>query len=539
MPRHVWVLVVLVLGLGGCVFKRPAQPPLRITAPPDGISAFVHQTVQVAVHHSWADIVITEGRLEVHGPVNGDIPLAFTRQVSGGPYVAEAEWTPTQPGDYRLQAVVRIQEGDTHKSEPITVHVIQPQPIRHSPLITFIGGHPITPTPVPMATSTPTATFTPTPTLGTPTPSVPCFMAKFVADVTIPDGTSLQPGVTFTKTWRLQNAGRCTWPPSTQVIFVSGDPMGAAPATTIGYPVWPNQTVDISIPMRAPDRPGHYRGEYKLRAPDGTVFGLGPQQNTFYVDIVVAATPTPTSPPPPQPEPDLVVKAIEFAPDPPVAGQPVEISVTVANYGQADANGFTVVWWPDVHQAEVCRWTNLFLPGNGGAASYHCRYTGYASPGTYSMGAMADSTGRIAESNEDNNTLDLTVNVVSGDTQGPTLKMGRSANQIYWPPPYCQPYEVTISGYAHDPSGVVWVRLKYRVVDTAKGRTGQWVTKDFTLAGTNYYTVTLTEADLKASLNPPLQGTQGKVEYFILAKDTVGNLTNQGQPDLTLLYCVY
>ena len=38
-----------------------------------------------------------------------------------------------------------------------------------------------------------------------------CDMAQFVADVTVPDGTTYAPGAAFTKTWRLKNIGTCTW----------------------------------------------------------------------------------------------------------------------------------------------------------------------------------------------------------------------------------------------------------------------------------------------------------------------------------------
>src|SRR5690349_12154805 len=38
-----------------------------------------------------------------------------------------------------------------------------------------------------------------------------CDSAAYVKDVTIPDGTIFSPGAQFTKTWRLQNIGTCTW----------------------------------------------------------------------------------------------------------------------------------------------------------------------------------------------------------------------------------------------------------------------------------------------------------------------------------------
>ena len=38
-----------------------------------------------------------------------------------------------------------------------------------------------------------------------------CPAATFVADVTIPDGTYINPGASFTKIWRLKNTGTCAW----------------------------------------------------------------------------------------------------------------------------------------------------------------------------------------------------------------------------------------------------------------------------------------------------------------------------------------
>jgi hypothetical protein len=69
------------------------------------------------------------------------------------------------------------------------------------------------PTPFPTITPTPTTIPTPFPT-STPTPMQAslCDKAVFVADVTVPDGTSFSPGFQFTKVWRLRNVGTCTGP---------------------------------------------------------------------------------------------------------------------------------------------------------------------------------------------------------------------------------------------------------------------------------------------------------------------------------------
>jgi len=144
--------------------------------------------------------------------------------------------------------------------------------------------------------STPAITATPQPALllasqtstsVTVTP-IPCYSVKFIADVTIPDGTEMDPGEAFTKTWRLKNIGSCTWQTNTQLIFMSGNAMNGLAAKEIGQTVIPGQTVDISIPLNAPDGDGKHKGEYQLRSPDGVRFGLGTQADvSFYVEITV------------------------------------------------------------------------------------------------------------------------------------------------------------------------------------------------------------------------------------------------------------
>lgn len=99
--------------------------------------------------------------------------------------------------------------------------------------------------------------------------------ASFVADVTIPDGTFVSPGVTFTKTWRIRNNGTTTWTTNYKLVFVSGTQMASQSAVNLPYNVMPGQTVDISVQMTAPADAGSYKSSWMLMNDKGSQFGVG------------------------------------------------------------------------------------------------------------------------------------------------------------------------------------------------------------------------------------------------------------------------
>ena len=534
--RLLWLLFVgLLVGLAGCRFdpELPPPPALEITAPREGDPARVERPVRVTVHlHERTPV--GQGTLSIRGPEEHDLPLVFEAR-PGDMYIAEAEWTPMTTGEYTLQARAPVAGGEEEESPEVTIVVVTISAIRRAPMLaqeTPSGARPQptgTPTPAPQAT-TPSPGASPTPTLTPSATPLPCLRAEFVADVTVPDGTVFEPGTAFTKTWRLRNTGSCTWTSDFAVVFDSGDRMDAADATPIGQTVAPGQMVDVSVALVAPDTPGTYRANFKLRSTDGRVFGLGDRGAPFYVEIVV-----------PQPAlPDLVVTNVAFAPDPFVLGQSATITVTVANQGDGAAGTFGVSWLNnEAAHAASCGWTvNGLQPGQSRALQCTVGGNEYAQPGEYTTLTIVDVSNQVAESNEGNNEYRRTWRVVSGDTTGPVLKPSASSHMIYWPTQYCSPYEVTISTYANDESGVAWVRLTYRVIDDT-GKEGQWVTRDMVMTGTATYAYTLTGDDLVASLNPPVHSTQGRVEYYITAADTHGNTSRADMPDLQLLYCVY
>lgn len=129
-----------------------------------------------------------------------------------------------------------------------------------------------------LTSSTPAGTATAT---VAPTSSL-ADKAVYVSDITIPDGTDLEPGEDFTKTWRIQNVGTTTWTTAYTLVFISGDQMGDVTSVALETSVAPNATVDISVDLVAPTKEGTYRGYWKMLNAAGTYFN-----DAIYVEIDV------------------------------------------------------------------------------------------------------------------------------------------------------------------------------------------------------------------------------------------------------------
>lgn len=153
----------------------------------------------------------------------------------------------------------------------------------------------IAPTSSPVASPTPPLE-TETPGQTSPTsaaiPTQPCDAARFLADITIPDGTKLSGGESFTKTWKFKNIGSCTWDSSYTLIFDVGDLMGGPASLPLTGTTASGQEVNISVTLQAPSTPGKYRGYWRLRNPSGVMLPIanGYNSKSFYVDIQVKNT---------------------------------------------------------------------------------------------------------------------------------------------------------------------------------------------------------------------------------------------------------
>jgi murein DD-endopeptidase MepM/ murein hydrolase activator NlpD len=113
--------------------------------------------------------------------------------------------------------------------------------------------------------------------------------AAFISDITLPDGSTLSPGQSTTKTWRIKNTGTSTWGSGYTWVYVSGDQLGA-PGSVAVPTTSPSNTADISVNVTAPTTPGTYTGYWRMKNPQGVFFG-----DTVRVTISVPGTPSSTA----------------------------------------------------------------------------------------------------------------------------------------------------------------------------------------------------------------------------------------------------
>jgi hypothetical protein len=163
------------------------------------------------------------------------------------------------------------------------------------------------------ATNRATAGLVPVTLTMTPNPT-PCNLAaagRPYVDITIADGERMSPGQAFSKTWRLLNAGSCTWTTNYAIVWFSGDIFSAMREQAFSSNVKPGDNVDITVDMVAPNTAGQHQSNWKLRDASGALFGIGPTGAApFWVRIEVVADATATMTPQGNPTPTGTPQAI-------------------------------------------------------------------------------------------------------------------------------------------------------------------------------------------------------------------------------------
>ncbi len=164
-----------------------------------------------------------------------------------------------------------------------------------APTLTPLAALTVTTAPAPLETATqaPPASppvFTPTLLPGgvTATPGLCDYYSwdPATVDVNIPDGTQMTPGQQFVKTWKIKNAGICTWGAGYKVVYAGYSDMMSGVAQPINGVIGPGQEIEISVQFKAPAKAGEYVSAWTLQNAAGIRFyGLGAKP--LYVKIVV------------------------------------------------------------------------------------------------------------------------------------------------------------------------------------------------------------------------------------------------------------
>jgi hypothetical protein len=108
-----------------------------------------------------------------------------------------------------------------------------------------------------------------------------CLNSALISDVSIPSGTEVKAGESFTKTWQVKNTGTCTWNRDFKITYVGGDILGSD-TTKIRQIVGPGSSAQISLDMVAPSNSGTVSSAWQMASDEGVLFG-----DVFGFSIVV------------------------------------------------------------------------------------------------------------------------------------------------------------------------------------------------------------------------------------------------------------
>jgi subtilase family serine protease len=247
--------------------------------------------------------------------------------------------------------------------------------------------------PLPTITLAPTATQPGDPTV---TPK-PCNDANFVSE-TVEDGTDFEPNENFTKTWRVLNAGTCTWNTNYKIVFVSGDGMSGPASKNLTQSVNPGEQIDLSVDLKAPGSVGEYEGIWNLADPNGNHM-----LNYISVNIEVIE---PAAPPE---KADLIVTEFSLNPNPPDADENVHVRVSVKNQGETNAGAFKVKWYGlDTFANPSCSWNVAGGLAADDSILLECDFIFQSwYPHNKTTIVYVDTEDAVDESNEGNNTATM------------------------------------------------------------------------------------------------------------------------------------
>jgi hypothetical protein len=264
--------------------EQAGQPSLRV------MSRTAHYS------HTALSGVVSGARLP-----SLDLTLAFVRACGGDESEWRAHW-------HQARSRIGAEDGEVPAGEPPGQPASQPtgRRQRRRVLITVavaslvaavIAGVAVSmmsssATPVPRGTHEPkAASVQPVNCPARPDPGdrplMPCDDSQFVADVTIPDGTTVRAGQRFVKIWEIRNTGLVPWRGRFEQRqgVLSGPGLCGSPSIVPVPTTMPGQVVLISVTFTTPSLPGSCRVDWKMTDKDGRIYF--PNLGGLYVTVNV------------------------------------------------------------------------------------------------------------------------------------------------------------------------------------------------------------------------------------------------------------
>ena len=133
---------------------------------------------------------------------------------------------------------------------------------------------------LPPPTSSPTPSDAGEPVRPSTTPACQNSL-KFVADLTVPDGTIVARGAVIDKRWQVENNGTCNWDEGYRFKLISGPDLGS-PSEQALFPARSGAVAVIRALFVAPSMPGVYRSAWQAVGPDAETFG-----DIIYIEVRV------------------------------------------------------------------------------------------------------------------------------------------------------------------------------------------------------------------------------------------------------------
>ena len=242
---------LLLLALVACRPQADDLPTIELQSPEQGLEVALGERVLVQ-SVGQDDHGVLKSELWVDGRL---YEVSRAQEDGGQPTLSAIQiWEASELGSHTLAVRAVDTQGQISAASSVRVDVL-PRP----------------PTPTAAPTVLPTVVFDPSCELS----------ARFVEDVTVPDDTLYNGGVSFRKIWRVRNDGECTWEPGVTWTHIGGVLLGAEPSIEVEL-AEPGRIVDVGVDMVAPVFPGTYSSFWRLQRPNGEIFG-----DQAYVRIIV------------------------------------------------------------------------------------------------------------------------------------------------------------------------------------------------------------------------------------------------------------